>query len=336
MFVVYEWHAWWQFKIVRALPEAVRLTAHPGEHADEVLARCPPGALAFAFHINATFSAEFPHGRDQLIAGLRDRGVVPINAAVTDISKQWVQAQCAASGLPVAAAAREGDLDERLIVKTNHNYGGRSERLLTPELLVSLRIPRPSGEVTSTREYPVVPRRDIPDDWWTDPGLAIERYIQNRRHRIYRVNVAGRRFDILRLVNTNVVKKVGDSVEKVTVFCGREQLERGAVPGVDAEVGVTCIRFLDRAGLDFGSLDVITDDDGRAYIVDVNPTPYGSTNPLRRLVNVRRGLLELINERSPHTARSARALGRGMWPTGTMMLAEVKRLTVSARRSAAE
>jgi hypothetical protein len=326
--IVYEWNAWWQFKLVRAIPEAFRLSAQPGENAEELLTRCPSTAVAFVFHLNSTFSGEFPHARQQLFDALVARGVVPINAAVHDISKRWVQAHCAACGLPDAAASRQGDPDERLFVKTNHNYGGLSERLLSPALLAELRIPRPSDVVTDPLGYRLVRRGDIPVGWWSDSGLAIERYIENRSNRIYRVGFSGKRFHVFRLVNTNVVKKVDTASESVDIFCSREQLARGAVAGVEPEVGAAAVRFIESAHLDVGSLDVTTDDAGRPYVLDANVTPDGTSNSLRQLIDTRRGLLELIAERSPHVSRSLRKLGRGVWPTAPMLRAEIKRLTI--------
>ena len=262
VFAIYEWNAWWQFKLARALPDAVRVTARPGEHAQDVLDRCPPTASAFVFHVNATFSEKFPHDRPALIAGLEARGIVPINVAVTDISKRWVQTQCAALGLPIASAARDGDPDERLIVKTDHNFGGHSERLLAPDDLAALSVPSPSTVVLGPHAYPVLARRDIPGAWWTDPTLVIERYIENRLNRIYRVSFAGRRFDVLRLVNTNLIKKVDESVERVAMICGRDELARGVVPGVEPCVGDAVVRFVDGTNMDFGGIDVMADDAG--------------------------------------------------------------------------
>ncbi len=330
-FVIYEWDAWWQFKMPRAVPEAVRLTATPGESAEEVLARCPPDALAFAFHINATYSGECPHGRAALVDGLEARGIVPINASVVDISKHWVQAQCAASGLPVAAASVDGDPDERVIVKTDQNYGGRSERLLTEAQRTALGASRPSTEVTSGHEYPVMPRRGVPAAWWMDPALAIERYIANRANVIYRVSVAGNRVDILRIVNPQLIKKVNDAQTITTLFGTREQLERGTVRGLEADVGRTIVRFLVQARLDFCGLDVLADDVGRTYIIDVNTTPYGLINSLRRLMNMRRGLFELVGERRARLPRGGPGLGRAIWPTPPMVVGEVKRLVATLR-----
>lgn len=310
-----------------AVPDAVRLTARPGEHAEDVLARCPPNTAAFAFHINGTFIGEFPHARHALIATLESRGIAPINAAIVDISKRWVQQVCASCGLPVATATADGDPDERVIVKTNHNFGGRSERQFTAEQLVALKIPRPSPTVLSATTYPVLMRREVPVEWWTDSTLAIERYIENRWNRIYRVSCAGRRFDLLRMVNPGVLKKVDGATEQAVIYCTRDQLERGAAKGVEAEVMLCIARFVDAAKLDFGGLDIMMDDEGRAFVLDVNVTPYGLLNSLRRLLSIRRGLFELVVDRAPHVSRSRLGVARGSWPPTPMLIGALAKLT---------
>jgi hypothetical protein len=331
LLTIYEWNAWWQFKLVRAVPEAVRLTTRPGEDADEVLAHCPPNATAFAFHINATFTGEFPHRRRALVNGLEARGIVPINAEIVDISKRWVQAQCAACGLPVAAATADGHPDERLIVKTNHNFGGRSERLLTPAQLAALQMPAPSPTVPDAKTYQVVRRRNVPAAWWTDPALAIERYVENRWNRIYRVSFAGRRFDVLRMVNTEVIKKVLGSTQKTVILCTHDDLARGAVAGVEAEVAAAVARFVDWTKMDFGGIDIVMDDDGRAYVIDVNTTPFGALNAFGRLMSIRRGLFELIAERAPHLRHPLLGIQRSVWPSPPMVLNALLQWAAPAR-----
>jgi hypothetical protein len=303
------------------MPEAIRLTARPGESAADVLARCPANAVAFAFHLNATFSGEFPHRRRDLVAGLEARGIVLINAQAVDISKRTIQAQCAEFGLPVAAALRDGDGAERLIVKTNHNYGGYAERQLTPSVMAELGISPPSADMPTARSYKLLPRREIPEAWWADSGLAIERYIANRQNRIYRITFAGRRVDILRMVNSNLIKKPHEpgETESITILCDREQMQNESVPGVDRAIGEASVRFMSGAKLDFAALDLMADDAGRAYVLDVNTTPYGVPNSLRRVLQARRGMLELVVERAPSSSGRYRRLGRGTIPPLAML-----------------
>jgi hypothetical protein len=338
-FVIYEWEAWSQFKIARAVPEATRLTACPEEHAHEVLARCPPKTVAFVFHLNATFSSRFPLERSDLVAGLEARGVAALNATVVDISKRHVQAQCTALGLPVAGATAEGDPNERVIIKTNHNFGGRAERLLTTQQLDALGIPRPSAIVSTAFAYQVMRRGDVPSAWWSDPALAIERYIENRWNRIYRAGFAGRRFEVLRMINPNALKKVNDPerTEKVAVLCDRDQLQSGSARGIEPAVGEAIVRFVDGAGMDFGAIDVMTNDAGQPFVLDVNATPYGDTVSLRRLMTFRRGLFELVADHASKRSRPLPFPSRGAFPTVGMLVKEVARLRGEMRsRSAAK
>jgi hypothetical protein len=313
--------------LVRAVPEAVQLTAEVGETADEVLARCPPDARAFAFHLNATFAASFPRDRHRLVRELESRGVVPLNAAVVDISKRGIQAQCVSFGLPTAAAYREGDPDERVIAKTNHNYGGRAERQLTPTQLAVVGSPAPSPVISAWTAYRITPRRDVPDAWWDDPTLMIERFINNQRNHFHRVCFAGNRCVILRLTNRNPIKKIATSTERLDIYCWRHELRDRAVAGIHPAVGEAIARYLDGSGMDFGALEVVADDDGDAYVIDVNSTSYGAPLNLRILARLRRGLFELITDRAAQLGLPAPRADWNAIPTwAAMVMGDAKRL----------
>jgi hypothetical protein len=83
--------------------------------------------------------------------------------------------------------------------------------------------------------------------------------------------------------------------------------------------------------MDFGALDVITDDAGHAYVLDFNATPHGAGNPLRRVMNIRRGLFELVAERAVQEGSQARLAGRGILPTVPMLRGEAQRLLRNLR-----
>jgi hypothetical protein len=60
--------------------------------------------------------------------------------------------------------------------------------------------------------------------------------------------------------------------------------------------------------------------------LDVNATPYGSLNSLRRLMGMRRGLFELVAARASGSRPRRYPLGRGLVPTGQLLLGEARRL----------
>ncbi len=311
--------------LVRAVPEAVRVTARIGESADEILARLPAGIDAFAFHLNMTTTAAFPTDRQALIHELLARRIVPLNATVTDISKTRVHEQCRAFGLPTPATDIHGKPSELVIVKTDLNFGGKSERQLPPAHSSTVGLPI-ATVMSDWTAYQIMRREDVPTVWWHDPALVIERFIDNRAHHLYRVNFAGDRVVILRLTNPHPLKKIMNSTARLDVYCRTEDLATGAVAGVEPRVAAVIVEYLDRSGMDFGALEVIPDDAGQAYIIDVNSTCYAQVLNVRILTYLRRGLFARIATRATHLGCPIpqwRALALPTWP---MLRGDARRL----------
>ena len=324
---IYEWDAWHQFMLVRMVPEAIRLPAHIGEDAKRVLDRLPLGIDALAFHLNLTRTSAVPVDRDDLLHAAAERGIVVLNGAVTDISKKAVQAQCRAYGLPSAEALREGDPTEQLFVKTDLNFGGRAERKLGADHDPLDNAPRTSEVVSDWDGYHIRRRDAIPLAWWDDRALVIERFIDNGLDHLYRVNFAGDHAVILRLTNPHPMKKIYSSVARLDIYCDLCALAEGTVSGVEPAVGAAIARYLACSGMDFGALEVIPDDAGNAYILDVNSTCYAAVLNVWILNFLRRGLSDRIATRAAALGRAAPTVGAGMLPTYRMLRQEVRRLT---------
>lgn len=323
---IYEWDAWHQFMLTRMVPEATRVTARIGEDAAQVLDRVPLSADVFAFHLNLTHTSALPVDRSALLQAAAARGIVVLNGSVTDISKKAVQAQCRAYGLPTAQASRDGDPGEQLFIKTDLNFGGRAERQLEAEQR-SLAGSPPVSEVVPDWERYQLRRRDaIPAAWWDDPALAIERFIDNRLDHLYRVNFAGDHTVILRLTNPHAIKKILTSVARRDIYCRIPMLAAQRVRGVDPAVGVAVARYVERSGMDFGALEVIPDDVGHAYIIDVNSTCYGSILNVRILGYLRRGLQARVTARAAALGWPSAAPRAGLLPTWRMLRQEARRL----------
>jgi hypothetical protein len=335
---IYEWDAWHQFMLVRAVPEACRLTARIGESADEILGRLPTGISAFAFHLNITTTAAIPPDRQTLIHELHARRIVPLNGAVTDISKTGVQTQCRALGLPTATADFQGDGSELVIVKTDLNFGGKGERQLPPTQRRNIGSPAVSDVMSDWAAYQVLRREQVPGSWWNDPTLVIERFIDNRAHHLYRVNFAGDRIVILRLTNPHPIKKIMNSTARLDVYCGTQDLRSGAVAGIEPSVAAVIVGYLDGSGMDFGALEIIPDDSGRAYIIDVNSTCYAKVLNVRILTHLRRGLFARIATRAAQLGGLAARWPALPLPTWPMVRADVMRIAnqIIARRAQRE
>ena len=285
-YVVYQWASWDDFLVRQILPRASPLHASVRDRADDILRRIPEGARYFLFHINLSLSARFPRRRDELLRGLTREGVAPLNAHLTDITKRTLQDACERLGLGSARAARRGDPREILIVKTNYNCGGRTEREMRRSRRQALGIPRASTLIRDTRAYRVLERRHIPDVLFRDNALLIERYITNASHRYYRAYVVRERVILSEVINPKAIKKMDPGLLRrnyrldlreesatppsLSVEHSASPL-RGTVPAALRDVITKAIRGL---SLDYGTLDILEDDKGAHFVVDLNATPY--------------------------------------------------------------
>lgn len=266
---VLEWNAWHGFMAALLFPRADRIVVDTGERWERLLDRIPARTRAVLPHIDLSRTSRVPRGRAELCAALRDRGVRILNEHVTDISKGHVQRECARLGLPTVAAAREGDPEERVIVKTVLNAGGKKERWLTRGERRRLGVGPLSRHLRCADDYRVLRRRDVPRSWWSDPSLCVERYVDNSRNAFYRFYMVGRRQAVSRAVAAVPVRRMEGELERRN-FLFHDFAGEGVSPGMLE----TARAFVAGFRLDFGALDLVEDDDGRAYVVDVNQTPY--------------------------------------------------------------
>lgn len=275
--VIYELHGWQGYLLAALLPDAVRLGAVVGETAGDVLRRLDRDATAFAFHLDLTRSARLPLDRPVLLRRLAGAAVGSINGAVVDISKRLVHRCCRRAGLASAAAPRHGDPDELLIVKTDYNYQGRKERLLTAEQRRRIGYPEIPAQLLADRpfSYRVVARREVGDDIFSSPHLVVERYVTNRDHRFHRIYLAGPSLVVSAVIDASVLKKMPVGIARESYFFDLDQpLEDQPVPARIHRAAVTAARFARAARLDFGALDLVSDDTGGMFVIDVNTTPY--------------------------------------------------------------
>jgi hypothetical protein len=273
---IYEWEAWGQFMLPAVVPGAVRVRALPDEGAAEVLRRLPDGVASFSFHINCSVTRHFPHGRAALVQALLERGLRVFNPDVVDIRKGSLQARCRQLGLATATVDAQ-DGAERVIIKTDANYGGLGERRLGARARQRLGVPEPSAVIAGADGYRVLPRREVPEAWWSDRSLAIERFVENRDGRYFRVYFVGEQLVFSDRIHRDAIKKYRGS-ERRDSLVGRAELRRG-LPGVPESVTRALDRFLTGLGADFGSVDVVMDDEERAYVIDFNATPFFRAHP---------------------------------------------------------
>jgi hypothetical protein len=272
---IYEWKSWHGFLLPMMFPDATRVRARPGESAADVLRRLPPDAGTFAFHVNLTDTRRIPLRRSQFCRSLHARGIRVLNEGVTDISKHHLQDVCAQAGLRTTRAQKSGDPDELLIVKTNANYAGEKEKFLTAQQRRALRLLPANRWIKRHDEYLIQPRRDVRPEHWQSRQLIIERFIENRRHVFYRAHKLGNQLIVSRMVNPAGIKKMLQQIRRTNWYLTLPSLNpvQGPRPH-PAHVISAVARIGSALMLDLGSIDLLEDNDGRCYVVDVNASPF--------------------------------------------------------------
>lgn len=267
--VVYEWLTTPQYYLLfQILPEATVVPAGMDDSVDHIIEQIPVNTAAFVFHLNCTMTGRFPRCRTDLIAALQRGGTTVINAGATDISKRAIQQRCRSLGLPSTLAAAAGDPDETIIVKTDLNFAGCSEWALSEEERAFLGM-KGSTLIWRPSQYMILPRSRVEPAWWTDQSLICERYVSNRFDRCYRSYWFLDRLVVCQLMNPEPIKKMdGSLVERVW-----ELSVAGGAPDCPQPLVRDLAAFIRDFSLDFGTVDVMEDDRGRFYIVDVNTTP---------------------------------------------------------------
>lgn len=266
---VYHWGGWHRSYAKYAIPAVLRVNSRLGESAAEILERLPSGLSTFLFHLDLSITRNVVPDRPRLIAELSRLGIRPLNAQLADITASTTVRLLRQAGLPHVMAAPDGDPDERLIVKSNYNYAGRSERLLSPrrrELLGLTHIPR---SIRTKWDYRILPRRAVAVETWNDPSLAVQRFISNAEDRLHRFRICLDHWAVSSCVCPQPVKDFS-----IGAGFTEELLLRGSY---DSSLPRSALRQAFSAtevlGLDFGAMDAIVDARGDCYIVDVNATP---------------------------------------------------------------
>ena len=272
MLAVYDYSPWQRYLASWLFPAARRIPAVLPDQAGRALETLAAGTAAFLFHVDLTHAGGAPVDRDALVGALRARGVTVLNERVVDVSKRALHSACRAAGIAGVAAERDGPPDERVIVKSDRNYGG------LPELRAAGRAswieappePRPRDPAVVPRypSYRVCSRYKVPDAVWEDAGLVVERYVGNRFGRAYRAFVLLGALAVQAIDSPHDVKRIPGRCKYV--------LPDDEVP---AELRRTLDAYLRESGLDFGAVDFVCDDDGAFYVIDVTGTPVWGDRP---------------------------------------------------------
>jgi hypothetical protein len=228
--------AWRGFLASRLFPAATPLHARFDDSVEAVLAKIPPNATHFLFHINVSVTAGFPARRAELLAALEARGIRTINDRVTDISKPALQRTFASLALHVVLADRTLPADTPVIVKTSLNHGGETERYLPAAELARLGMHLAAPGVGP--DYRVMPAGDMPGPSWDDKALCIERFISNDEGRYHRAYLWQDRLVLWEGINPAPIKKsFADTSNRLLRFVlveGRYRAAAGSDTGPEA------------------------------------------------------------------------------------------------------
>jgi hypothetical protein len=274
---VYQWNGWEGYLAADLFPGSARIRANFEDHPRDVLRGLPRGCESFLFHLDCSRTARFPRKRHELIRALLDRGIRLVNEQVEDITKPFIQQLCQRLGLPTTALGGDIGPATPVIVKTALNHGGEPDGSLSPGERAYLGLPPDSQFVRGAQDYKVLAFEEVPESWFDDPALQVERFVSNRQQRWFRAFVWLDRMYLVEAVNPCPVKKMQTNTARVDRnFVRREgrYVPADTTPGVDETLLSTLAAVVDGMGLEFGTVDLVCSDDPAYYVVDVNSTPY--------------------------------------------------------------
>ena len=272
-FTVVEWKAWEGFLIRRVLPTARRVGARPGLAIDVLEDTGGPTLL----HINLTRPrSAFPYF-DAWLADNEERGIVVLNGRLDSIDKWAVHDACASADLPMTRARIEGDPDSKLVVKMRANHLGKHDRSLPPSLLGA---PSPPSWPYPER-IRIMRRSEVGRDIWEDPRLAIEQFITNQAQRFHRAYVVGRYVCAATACVEGLQKELNH--ENGEAF---RSVDDGLALPIDNRDPLSVAYRVARAmNADYAAIDLVEDDAGLIYAIDLNATPWWGNDTNDRLID---------------------------------------------------
>jgi hypothetical protein len=311
--VVYDRSDWHRFLMPALVPNCTRVFANEKDTPSESVAKCAE-CQVLVMHIDLTHSGHIPRRRSQFVGMMQQRGTTVINAALTNISKRHLHQVLRKSGMPCLRASRRGDPHELLIVKTDLNYGGESEREMPRSARPAASCPMRANSIVAAAGYPVLRRREVRARWWDDERLVIERYVTNRRNHIHRGHVVGDRLIVSRLTDDRQLKRILPDVKSANTFvevtaAGPRIVRVTGQPACSAIVSLLTRTIL-AASIDFGAIDIVESDEGELFVIDINSTPvWGGPDEDKPLLRfLAEGLPAGALDARPYVGKRARVL----------------------------
>lgn len=265
-------------------PSARRMPLAVGQNAAAILAQLGPEIRWFVWHVFLTYRSAIPRDRDALCLGLRKRGILTINEGVTDASKRHTQAVLAQLGLPTTLAGRDGDPEELLFLKSNHNFGGRAERQLPAPLRAFFGVVPPHPRAPRFDDYQIARRKQLRPDVFELEDIVLEHFVANRSDVFYRAFIAFDAVVLSRLVCKDAIKKALEATQRDDYLLSFSDAKSGFSSAPDEtsrRIMNDIHRFCRAFRLELGAIDVVMDDRGVPHIIDANSTAFGGDNLAR-------------------------------------------------------
>lgn len=295
------------FPRASVLPWRADLTADESINALARLAAESSSEAALLFHIDLSDTRNTPRDRPALLHGLRSRNITALNAGCCDLSRRRLQARLRELALNTVSIDQHTAEDTPVIIKTDPNHGGAPELRLSAWERAALGITFEGAWLGSARAYRVLPLRNVPAEVLTHADYAVERYVENASGMFYRAYVSG----------TAVLVVKAHCVHQIKVICGDprdenwalhiDELAHLSVEAIPAKVAQAIAALAMGEGLHFGAIDLVEDDRGEPFIIDLNTTPWAGKRPIDHEIAefLREGFLEGAKLRQMGVAQHA-------------------------------
>lgn len=271
--LIYDWGTQPGYLAFHLWPAAHRLPGSPHDTSPDliaILAKCLAPEEPVLLHICLSHLSGWHTRIAGAISWLEDNRHPVGNAVLRDVSKRRLQALNAELGLPTTLLDHGAHCNTKVIIKSNRNYAGTSERRLSRLQRRILGISDRDPRIVRFDEYEICNLKNVSPRDLADQQLVVERFIENNDNRIFRFYRNGTRQVLTEAFNPDPIKKMKLGLRRVNYLI--DDSNATVINGL-LRIQRNCLRFCNSLGLDFGTLDVVTDENDVPYIIDANPTP---------------------------------------------------------------
>ena len=270
-----------KYLVCALFPNAHRIPLVSGQNASAIIKELAPETRWFVRHVDLTFQDNVPPDRTVLSCELQRRSIILVNDNITDTSKRRLQSVLSQLNLPTTIGSPEGDPDELLFLKSNHNAGGAAEKRLPPEARDFFGVVLPHRLAPQFTDYQLAKRRNVLPKAFEIEDVFVERYVTNRANLFYRAFISFDAVVLSKIRCEGIIKKALEADYREDYFLSFSDANGGfasAPDEISKRIMTDLHRFCRAFELQLGAVDILMDDLGVPYIVDINPTAWGAEN----------------------------------------------------------